>query len=154
MLNLTLLTALLLVSMSVALAAGELMLYPLVPGLAASKHHKVNVHSARDLRPTRLQFVTCIKISNPYSNDAVHRAPGDMSCLFYQNISIATPSVLSEPHLFWDQALSRIRNLTFKNLTEAGMEILAPEFFKRNRFGEELNFAGGAVSKTGMEEQL
>jgi hypothetical protein len=45
---LTLLTALLLASQSVARAADELVVYPPVPGLAASEHYKVRVRSASD----------------------------------------------------------------------------------------------------------
>ena len=46
--TLTLLTALLLASQSVAHAADELVVYPPVPGLAASEHYKVRVRSASD----------------------------------------------------------------------------------------------------------
>ena len=45
---LTCLTALLLASQSVARAADELMVYPPVPGLAASEHYQVRVRSASD----------------------------------------------------------------------------------------------------------
>lgn len=55
-LTFTLLTALLLASQSVASADAELVVYPPVPGLAASGHYKVRVRSARDGSEWRIAF--------------------------------------------------------------------------------------------------
>ena len=60
---------------------------------------------------------------------------------FFQNISIAAPSVLNETQLLWGQADARIRNLTFENLTIAGKFVRGAEFFKTNEFVEGLKFA-------------
>jgi hypothetical protein len=54
--TLTLLAALLLASQSVARAADELVVYPPVPGLAASEHYKVRVRSASDGREWQSAF--------------------------------------------------------------------------------------------------
>ena len=70
-----------------------------------------------------------------------------MSGILFQNISIAAPSVLGEPQLLWGQADSRIRNLTFENLTLAGKPVRGPEFFKTNKFVDGLTFSHSNASK-------
>lgn len=76
-----------------------------------------------DPRPTLQQFFLCMTMPSPYSKDGEKRESGDLSGIFFQNISIAAPSVLSEPQLFWGQADARICDLTFENLTVGGKPV-------------------------------
>ena len=100
-----------------------------------------------DPRPTLQQFFICMTIPAPYSKNAEQRGAGDLSGILFQNISIAAPSVLSEPQMLWGQASARIRNLTFENLTLAGKPVQSAEFFKTNEFAGELHFTTGTTSK-------
>ena len=67
--------------------------------------------------------------------------------ILFQNISIAAPSVLGEPQMLWGQADSRIRNLTFENLTLAGKPVRDSSFFKSTEFVDGLLFAPSAPFK-------
>ena len=100
-----------------------------------------------DPRPTLQQFFLCMTVPKPYSNDVDHRSAGDLSGIRFQNISIAAPSVLGEPQLLWGQPDARISDLTFENLTLAGKQVRAPEFFKTNEFVDGLHFEPNAVTK-------
>lgn len=93
-----------------------------------------------DPRPTLQQFFLCMTVPPPYSNSANQRAAGDLSGIRFENISIAAPSVLGEPQLLWGQADARIRNLTFENLTVAGVPVRDPAFFRTNDFVDGLVF--------------
>ncbi len=93
-----------------------------------------------DPRPTLQQFFLCMAMPTPYSKNGEKRAAGDLLGILFQNISIAAPSVLSEPQLLWGQADARIRNLTFENLTVAGKPVRESQFFKTNEFVDGLKF--------------
>ena len=94
-----------------------------------------------DPRPTLQQFFLCMTVPPPYSKDGTKNAAGDLSGIRFQNISIAAPSVLSEPQILWGQADARIRNLTFENLTLGGKPVRDAEFFQTNEFVDGLNFS-------------
>lgn len=98
-----------------------------------------------DPRPTLQQFFLCMSVPPPYSKETKNGDAGDLSGIRFQNISIAAPSVLGEPQILWGQRESRIRNLTFENLTVAQEMIDAPGFFKTNEFVEGIRFVTGAV---------
>ena len=99
-----------------------------------------NIH-IEDPRPTLQQFFLCMTMPEPYSKSAEKRKAGDLSGLLFQNISIASPSVLGEPQMLWGQADARIGNLTFENLTLGGKLVRDSEFFKTNEFVSDLIFA-------------
>lgn len=83
----------------------------------------------------------------PYSNDGSQRAAGDLSGIRFQNITIAAPSVLSEPQLLWGQSDARIRDITFEKLTLSGKPVSTAEFFQTNEFVDKLIFAPGTISE-------
>ena len=83
----------------------------------------------------------------PYPKNAEQRAAGDLSGILFQNVSIAAPSVLGEPQILWGQTDARIRNLTFENLTLAGMPVRDSELFQTNELVDGLIFAPNSVSK-------
>lgn len=99
-----------------------------------------------DPRPTLQQFFICMTVPKPYTNDTRKRGGGDLSNILFQNIAIATPSVLNEPQILWGQADARIRNLTFENLTVAGKLVRDATFFKTNEFVDGLIFTSKANS--------
>lgn len=100
-----------------------------------------------DPRPTLQQFFICMTVPSPYSKADIKGGAGDLSGILFQNISIAAPSVLSEPQMLWGQADAFIRNLTFENLTIAGKPVSDLGFFKTNEFVEGLVFTPSNVSK-------
>ena len=100
-----------------------------------------------DPRPTLQQFFICMTMPKPYSKDALKGPAGNLSGILFQNITIAAPSVLGEPHILWGQADARIRKLTFENLTLAGKAVQRSEFFKVNEFVDQLIFAPGVTPK-------
>ncbi len=100
-----------------------------------------------DPRPTLQQFFICMNVPPPYAKAGGGRAAGDLSGILFQNIFIAAPSVLGEPQILWGQADTRIRNITFDNLTLARKPVRGPEFFKTNEFVDRLNFTPSTVSK-------
>jgi hypothetical protein len=91
-----------------------------------------------DPRPTLQQFFICMTVPEPYGD--AKRAPGDLSGILFQNISITAPSVIGEPQMLWGQKDARIRNLTFDNLTIGGQAIRDAIFFKCNEFVDGLIF--------------
>lgn len=93
-----------------------------------------------DPRPTLQQFFLCMTVPAPYSKSGEKRAPGDLSGILFQNISIAAPSVLGEPQFLWGQTDARIRNLTFENVMVGGNPAREAEFFKTNEFVAGLKF--------------
>ena len=99
-----------------------------------------------DPRPTLQQFFICMTVPQPYSKDGDKRKAGDLSGIFFQNISIAAPSVLGEPQMLWGQPDARIRDLTFENLTLGGKPVRDAGFFKTNEFVDGLIISPGASS--------
>ena len=93
-----------------------------------------------DQRPTLQQFFINMTIPKPYSNDAETRGKGNCANIIFENITIAAPSVVSEPQILWGAENARIQNLVFKNLTVGGKAITDANFFKTNAFVENLVF--------------
>jgi hypothetical protein len=93
-----------------------------------------------DPRPTLQQFFICMIMPEPYSKNAENRAAGDLSGLLFQNITIAAPSVLSEPQILWGSDQARIKNLTFENLAVGGKRVTTADFFRTNEFVADLIF--------------
>jgi hypothetical protein len=99
-----------------------------------------------DPRPTLQQFFLCMTVPPPYSKSR-ETANGDLSGVLFQNISIATPSVLGEPQMLWGHANARIRNLTFENVTVGGKPVSNAAFFKTNEHVGGLIFAPTAAPR-------
>lgn len=100
-----------------------------------------------DPRPTLQQFFVCMTVPPPYAKGEGKAAPGDLSGIVFQNVSIAAPSVLGEPQLLLGEADARIRDITFENLTVAGEKVSDRAFFKTNDFVDRLLFTAEGVAK-------
>lgn len=107
------------------------------PGGSGVIFRNINIE---DPRPTLQQFFLCMTVPPPYADSDRKAAPGELSGILFQNITIAAPSVLAEPQLLWGQPDARIRRLTFENLTLSGKPVSSSEFFKTNEFVDGLIF--------------
>lgn len=96
-----------------------------------------------DPRPTLQQFFLCMAVPPPYSNKTNQRGSGDLAGIYFQNISIAAPSVLGEPQILRGLSNARIQNLTLERLSIAGAPVTNADFFQTNEFVEGLIFKPG-----------
>ena len=84
----TLLIALLLASQSVACVADELVVYPPVPGLAASAHYKVRVRSASDGGEWQSAFAWEAVCKTNFMKELVQSPAGaDITRVFFDDAS-------------------------------------------------------------------
>ena len=84
-----------------------------------------------DPRPTLQQFMIAMGPVAPWS-DGGTRAPGDLSGVLFQNISIAAPSVLGQPDVLWGAPDAGIDGIIFDNLTIDGGKVLSLDHFVTN----------------------
>ena len=94
-----------------------------------------------DTRPTQQAFLIQMATEKPYAwPNPRSRGQGDLVGVVFQNIQIAAPSIYGQPNILRGSPESKIRDLTFDNVTIGGKKLTSLSDFITNKYVENIHF--------------